>query len=278
MRKRSLKMPISTIKSLEVLRPIIQTMRHHLILESMIAGLTKGAVYVDEPTQPGAALFQYKHRLFLSGEPNPTFANDLKTLFRETIFPQAKIEGYAASVLYFDSEKWQPIIEKIADGKRSYTGRRRYFRRRPSANPSQPPENISIRPINADLIGQTHLENIDLLIEEIQSERGSVDDFLKLSFGVCALAGDVITGLCTSEYNTGSRCEVGIMTMDAYQRRGIATAMAHAFAAEAASHGIAEIGWHCWANNEPSAATALKAGFEPVLDYPALEIWHADNL
>ena len=37
----------------------------------------------------------------------------------------------------------------------------------------------------------------------------------------------------------------------------------HAFA-----QGATEIGWHCWAANTPSVATALKLGFEKVLDYP----------
>jgi hypothetical protein len=31
--------------------------------------------------------------------------------------------------------------------------------------------------------------------------------------------------------------------------------------------GATEIGWHCWATNTPSIATALKLGFEKGLDY-----------
>ncbi len=34
--------------------------------------------------------------------------------------------------------------------------------------------------------------------------------------------------------------------------------------------GATEIGWHCWASNISSIATALKLGFQKELDYPVI--------
>jgi len=257
------------------LRPLLHGMTHHLILDSVFTGRTHAKIYGNDPTQPSAVLFHYKHRLYLMGQPHSTFAGDIQALFQTMIFPQTSAEGYQACVISYDSENWLPHVEKIAAGRRSHNGLRRYFRRNAAQQPFSQPENFAIRPIDAALIAQTHLENFDLLFEEIHSERSSVDEFLKHSFGVCALVSDTIAGLCTSEYNAGARCEVGIMTMEAYQRRGIATALAQALASEAASRGVSEIGWHCWAGNAGSVATALKAGFTPALEYRVQEIWYA---
>lgn len=80
------------------------------------------------------------------------------------------------------------------------------------------------------------------------------------SFGIVALCGDELAGWCTSEYNSGDRCEVGIGTLEPHQHRGVATALGSAFVERARAQGYSHIGWHCWADNLPSSATALKNG------------------
>src|SRR4029079_9962640 len=42
----------------------------------------------------------------------------------------------------------------------------------------------------------------------------------------------------------------------------------------AQSRGVTRVGWHCWASNVPSAATALKAGLTKGCDYPAFFAWY----
>jgi RimJ/RimL family protein N-acetyltransferase len=43
--------------------------------------------------------------------------------------------------------------------------------------------------------------------------------------------------------------------------------MASALIEHALSQGVFKIGWHCYAHNEASVATARKVGFEKVQDY-----------
>jgi RimJ/RimL family protein N-acetyltransferase len=105
------------------------------------------------------------------------------------------------------------------------------------------------------------------------SERPTVQDFLAKSFGVCLSRGDEIVGWCLSEYNCADRCEVGIEIVEPYQRRGLGTLLSLALVEMALSRSVTRIGWHCWASNTPSDATALKAGFELVEDYPAHYAW-----
>ncbi len=109
------------------------------------------------------------------------------------------------------------------------------------------------------------------------------------SFGIAAVhtgkrtdgkpaAGEVaegeLAGWCLSEYNVGDRCEVGIATLEPFQRRGLAKAMGQAFLRMAYSKGIREVGWHCWKQNIPSAATARALGFRHVADYPVYVGWY----
>ena len=77
-------------------------------------------------------------------------------------------------------------------------------------------------------------------------------------------------GWCLAEYHYQSHYELGIETMEAYRRQGIATHVASAVITRAFAEGATEIGWHCWASNIPSIATALKLGFQKELEYPVI--------
>jgi RimJ/RimL family protein N-acetyltransferase len=65
---------------------------------------------------------------------------------------------------------------------------------------------------------------------------------------------------------------LGIETVERYQRKGLATQVSRAVIGHAVGHGVYDIGWHCWKNNEPSVRTALRIGFKHVLDYPISEV------
>jgi len=69
---------------------------------------------------------------------------------------------------------------------------------------------------------------------------------------------------------------VGIATHEDYREEGLATLMTQAFIELARTRDVARIGWHCAAANLGSGATALKAGFEKVEDYPVFIGWFDD--
>ncbi len=111
------------------------------------------------------------------------------------------------------------------------------------------------------------------LLNEMCSERESVEAFLEKSFGVVAFQGQDLAGWCLSEYNHKNQCEVGIATMAPFQKQGLARSMTNAFKKLAEQAGIERILWHCFKSNTASWRTALSAGFKLIEEEPVLMVY-----
>ena len=263
-------------------REVCSALERHLAITAVIERTAEGAVYVDDPVQPTAALVRVGYRFHLSGTPgNETFIAALRGLFRDEVYPQALLSPRPGMFVLYYSPGWETDIEVALQGMHPLTDERVYLEcHRPPCDgrPLLPP-GFALRTVNRQLLSE-ELANLDALQEEMCSERASVADFLARSIGVCVVHGDEIVGWCLSEYNTGDRCEVGIETTEPYRRRGLATVMTVALVERARHRGINRIGWEAWASNEASIATARKAGFALVDRSPVHYAWfdEAENL
>ena len=121
--------------------------------------------------------------------------------------------------------------------------------------------------VDSGLLERTELTGLVGVVEEMRSERLTVEAFFERSFGYCVVREGAIVGWCMSEYNAGDRCELGIGTAEEHRRRGLATLSGSAVIREAVSRGITDIGWHCHERNMASVATADRLGFTRVLEY-----------
>ncbi len=263
---------------LEKARPLFTPLiPHHLAINSILAGLSPAVVYVDDVVEPAAAVTRINYRLFLGGQAVVT--PDLVTLLTETIPAQSRAEGRESFIVYAAKEH-EPLFSVLFGSKTPIRRQRQYFEldARQFDRPLVVPDGYRLYPVDANLLTQTHLQNMDWLKEEMVSERPSLDDFLAKSFGFCVIHADKIVGWCLSEYNCGPRCEIGIATDEAHQRKGLATTMATAVIHHALSQGIHQIGWHCWADNTPSSATARKLGFQLIAEAPAFPFFFADAI
>jgi RimJ/RimL family protein N-acetyltransferase len=247
----------------------------HLPLQAILAGNVDAPVYVDNPIHPQTAITWTGHRFYLAGAPgNQEFLAAARKIFLEQYSMRSWKAGYDSYVLHYPSDKWENFISLMLENKYPIKMQRSYYAYKAGHTnwKNMLPEGFSVRTVDKALLAEKW-QNPEYLTEEMCSERPSVEDFLAKSFGVCLTHGDLIVGWCLSEYNTSHRCEVGIATHEDYQRRGFATLMASAFIEMARSKDVARIGWHCAATNQASAATALKAGFEKVDDYPVYVGW-----
>ena len=252
-------------------RPLFPDLDVHLAVKALLAGNVPGRVYVDGAARPRAALAWIGHRFYLGGAPeNEAFNRELGRFFAETVYPQGLAAGHEGFVVKCTAPGWTQQIDVLLPGKHPIPLGQHYYAGREVGHDWRAllPPDITLRLVDRALLSEK-LEGLADLEEEMQSERPSVDEFLAKSFGFVPMHGDRVAGWCLSEYNCGDRCEVGIATAEGYRRRGLATLVASAFVEYALAHGIAHVGWHCNANNAGSIATALKAGFRKVLEYPA---------
>ena len=254
-------------------RTIVEELNIHLAVGALLEGAVPGAVYVDDPQGPRAVLVWTGHRVYLAGTTEvPRICEELNKLFASTIHPDLRRAGMSAFVLYYAPDSWQTKAEEsLAPLPTVRAVRQAYSCLKPRLDwRSRLPDGYSLRAVNSALLAETRLQHLDALREEMCSEHPSIEAFLAQSFGVCAIHSGALAGWCLSEYNLAERCEVGIEILEGHRQKGLGSAMTEALVAGAFEQGISRVGWHCWRDNEASVATARRAGFEHVADYPAL--------
>lgn len=246
-----------------------------LAVTAALAGESPAELYVDDPVMPQAAILMlWNARIYLVGTPgNATFSQDFTSLLHERYMPQGKGRQPFGFAIDFTPSVWEDDLAALFPDIESLRAEHQYYcihLDTPILPPSLP-EGFVLRKVDEALLAQSSLGNYQSLVEEIHSESPSVDDFLQHKFGYCVQHGQDLVGWCLSEYNHGNQCELGIETLEGFQRRGLATATAQATMAHAQSVGMGKIGWHCWKANVPSSSLARKLGFEHVEDHP---MWH----
>jgi RimJ/RimL family protein N-acetyltransferase len=250
-------------------------MDYNLAVQAILDGSVPSKIYVDDPTRPRVALTSSKQRHYLTGSPdNQAFNDFLRHRLAGIDSAHGKRSDADYFVLYYEpAGAWEQTLDTLLRVHNPIRSEREYYTVQTEGRGGHPtstslPETFSLHYVDEHLLSREKLRNLEDLIEELCSERQSVQDFLDKSFGFCLLHGDEVAGWCLSEYNTAERCEIGIATFEPHRRRGIATAMASALLAYAPSQGISHVGWHCYTSNVASAATARKAGLLKTVEYP----------
>jgi GNAT superfamily N-acetyltransferase len=248
---------------------------HHLAIQSALAGESPAELYVDDPQSPQAALLVlWNHRMYLAGNPDrAAFAQAFAALLHERCAPQASDEKPLDRVIAFTPTSWETVLASAFAGIESFRAERQYYHIHLNQPVPPPvlPEGFLLRKVDAAIVAETSLLHHDYLVEEMLSEAPSVEAFLQQRFGSCLQHGQELVGWCLSEYNQDQQCELGIETLSAFRRRGLALATARATMAQAQARGITTIGWECWKRNIASSSLAQKLGFALVEEYP---VWY----
>jgi GNAT superfamily N-acetyltransferase len=265
--KTSLFVELDPSQFLQVI-PGFRPLDFHLAVRSVLQNASSGRIFASS----NAALIATRKRFYLAGEPEETGLQPaLRDLFQKDLFPALLRAGIGWAVLYF-TPSWEEHLLALLQGMETHFAPRQFYRfSGPVGNwRDRLPPGYQIVPVDRDLLVQTHLNHLDLLMDEMGSEGGTPEDFLLQRFGVCAVQGQEIHGWCLSENNLPDACEIGIEVLEPYQRQGLGTQLTAAFIERARLQGVRHIGWDCFARNLPSVAAARKAGFERVCDYPVI--------
>jgi GNAT superfamily N-acetyltransferase len=248
--------------------------RCHALVAAFFEGCAKARLFVDDVAAPRSGVIVCNSRVLCAGNASQTrFLDEIAHIFSDELIPAHRARGNDAYLVYAPGEAWNTALAQLFGGRQLYYGTRQYYEINTFAPKTDLPlpDGFSMQPITPEFLS-SDVSGLDAVREEMCSERASVEDFLARSFGLCPVHSNEVAGWCMSEYNVGDRCEIGIATAEKHQRKGIATLTTWYFLAEAYRRGYKRVGWDCWERNVASVATARKAGFTLVEEYPAIVV------
>ncbi len=244
----------------------------HFVVTAMEVGNSPALAWVDDTHIPTSALIWDKtHSLYFGGDAyNAAFNDTLRDFLVDTLIPEAQQRTFGILKLYFANDDWRTEVATFLPDMDVQQHPRVLYRLDPLADLSQPPDlphHMRLQIIDSDLLQSWKLPGITALIQEIEACWTSQEHFVDQAFGYCIIHDtDGIISWCTAEYFSPGVCGIGIETLEQYQRRGLATMTARAFAQHAARLGW-QVNWDSWLRNTPSIRVAEKVGFRKVTDY-----------
>lgn len=256
-------------------RPLFSDLeRSHALVAAFFEGCATGRLFVDHVDAPQSGIIVCNSRVLCAGDGSQTsFLGEMARLFSDELIPAHRARGNDAYLVYASGNAWDMDIQHLFSGRQLYHGTRQYYEITDFTPKTdlRLPDGFLMQLITPEFLS-SDVSGLDAVREEMCSERASVEDFLERSFGLCPVHSNEIAGWCMSEYNVGDRCEIGIATAEKHQRKGIATLTTWYFLTEAHHRGYTRVGWDCWERNVASVATARKAGFTLVEEYPAVVV------
>jgi GNAT superfamily N-acetyltransferase len=268
-------MPESFPADNQLARPLFQELEQsHALVPASFEGRATARLFVDDPAAPQVGMIVCNSRVLCAGDASRIdFLDEMTRRFSDELIPTHIARGNDAYLVCASHEVWSSALPYLFPTQELYHGTRQYYEITgftPQPN-LQFPNGFSMQLITPEFLS-SNLTGLNAVREEMCSERASVEDFLVRSFGVCPIYSNEVAGWCMSEYNVGDRCEIGIATAPNHQRQGIATLTTLFFLAEARRRGYTRVGWDCWTRNIPSVATARRAGFSLIEEYPAIVV------
>ena len=258
-----------------VAAPLFSNIPYHTVIKTILNGSSPGHVYVNDAGNPTLAVAQFKHHTFLGGDPAIVHQIELLNFFSNEVVNNCKNLNIPLFRLLIPSPAWKAVIEELFGPLNPvYMDYQCYQKtiKKPNSEYLIPKE-FFLQKITSKLVSKDFAGRDDL-IEEMCSERVSVDTFLDNSFGIGAFYKNQLAGWCLSEYNHENCCEVGITTLPPHRDKGLAKAMTAHFCNLAIENGYDTILWHCDKSNLPSSRTALGSGFTLVEDSSVLAVYH----
>ena len=248
-----------------------------IAVEALIEGTSYGAFWMDDPAQPSIGLlWDFTDGVYLvSKEYSESFHQTIQNLFQKEIIPETeKRTESPIFVLYAYPSQWSEHIPSLFPSGWTISPETACFYERPISLPDPMNSSHSLpvpfigQPIDSKLFTYSHLKYLPDLLEEIESDWGSLEKFLSGRYGYCvidekanSLASWGIIGNITR-----SCAELGIDTMEEYRRKGFATFVTNQMISISSRKKLTPH-WYCFQNNTASVKLAEKLGFQMIQDF-----------
>lgn len=255
--------------------PLYARLQYNLVIDSIIAGNTRGGVYVDQVAQPRFAILWNKQDTLLLAGPAPTlsFRNELGDLLCTKILPKACQMTVPEIAFLFTPLVWEPYVAEILAGINFKKASRRFYashKLKPNWNARLLP-GFTMAALDLELLKNDDLNGIDSIHNLILSRWETPQSFYSTGFGYCIISQGQITSWCLTVYASGRQYELKAETHREYRNQGLGTVATAACLAHCDTHGYTPH-WHCWESNRAAIAVAQKAGFDRPMGYSAHRI------
>jgi len=250
-------------------RPLFRGLRFHLASAAVIDGNSPGLILVDDADQPRSAFMLSPEGSYLAGDPENDDFN--RALNEAVVARRALGKDVGALFLVVDPESWRDRLPDIVAPHTPVAEKRRHYVCRSVRYDwrSHLPEGYTVRRIDPSLLEDPEIIVPEHVTDWMIGNWGSIDAFLEGGFGFAAMTGDELVSWSLTDCVSGERCEIGIRTVPAHRRRGLAAATAAAAVEHALSGDFSMVGWHCPETNLGSIGTAERVGFAKERDYTA---------
>ncbi|SDW07709.1 GNAT family N-acetyltransferase [Paenibacillus sp. CF384] len=239
---------------------------------SVINHTQSGIVFVDNEMDPTCSLIVNSYGVyFLAGSgDNELFMNEVIAYLLNPQNHPNYYDLYAST-----SDLLQPISDRLA-GKTVLLHRSsfsfdlsKFHNLRNSLH--KLPEQFVMRRMDGRLFDKYQHE----LDSSYQSLWGSSKDFMDHGFGYCIMKDDQFVSVCNAMFVGGGYADIDIVTVDDYQKQGLATLTGVSFIEHCLNYNLIP-NYNCDAGNQRSIQLARKLGFIHNHDYPMLW-WHQDQ-
>lgn len=244
----------------------------NVYVTAVLQQTSPGRVYVDNLDAPRSGFAVSLDCAYLVGNPdNTAFNQALKLELAETLLAGDRVNPDNPVLdVCLDSQEWEPTLADILGDWRwppIWGSNHHYlFEKAQRDWRTILPAGYQVAPLDAALLAAQGERLPKHIVDSIRIGWQNQANFLQNGFGFAALHYDEIVCWCLADVTVGDACEIGIQTVPAHQRRGLATAVTAATVEFCQQAGFRHIGWHCGADNPGSIGTAVNAGF--VLERP----------
>ncbi|HEY8601358.1 MAG TPA: GNAT family N-acetyltransferase [Thermomicrobiales bacterium] len=222
-------------------------------------------LFVDDPTQPTAALLCRTFEYYVAGDLGAT------TFRRFIADAPAEVGVFARMYGYLPTNV--PLAQTLLD---DHAGRlivvaRRGFRwvdeggKSVLARRRSPNDGVAIHRLDRTLAERVDRE----LHQTINTFWGGYERFLTKDFGFAALAGDELVSVAYAAAVGGGEANIDVITAERFRRRGLAARVCTAFIDHCQGHGLVAT-WDCDSDNAASAALARSLGFREGIPFAQL--------
>ena len=232
-----------------------------------------GRILVDNVNNPSTAFLNLGQRtfIFVGVETNKDFNLSIVEEINEIIIP-TKMSHFVNKFFYIIFDKnWQTTIPKLFPESILET-RKYYVFDILKIHDWQHllPKSYSVKQFDKATLQNRAVKEHRMINKWITDIYETHEVFLDRSMGFCMLYNDeeVVSYNIVNYINDNrDRIEMGIITEEKFQRKGLAKLLVSATLEYCTSKGISKIGWHTNVKNVASQKTALSVGFRHKRDY-----------